>query len=249
MRTTLFILLMLVCLNLLAFSDEKKSGKAKEQRITDFTIIKLSLKPYYESDGIKIDVGRYSNEFAITDEKKFLNAIFKIKENWEALTAEELFVGAIRLYDLEYRDEAVYWFYTAQFRAKVYQGSLAQPKSEKMGDPIFDLQKVQSDFFKGTGQYINGYAFRSLDKVGKVMERVIKDSEKLPDMIKIYPNANFIEIDKQKEVIQATIDDLVKVSGMLIEKKDEIKKMRVDSGLDMKFTLIKNKEFLKPKEE
>jgi hypothetical protein len=229
-------------------SDESKPKKPKEPSITDFTVIKVSIKPYYESEGVKIEVGRYSKDFAITDEKKFLEAIFKIKENWENLTAEELFIGAIRLYDMEFRDEAVYWFYSAQFRAKVYQGSLAQPKAEKMGDPIFDLQKIQKDFFKGTGQYINGYAFRSLDKVGKVIERVIKDSEKLPDMSKIYPQTTFVEPAKQKEIIQATIDDLAKVSGMLIEKKDEIKKMRVDSGLDMKFTLIKNREFLKPKE-
>jgi len=249
MKNITFFAVILLLLNVFAFGDDKKTAKQKEQRITDFNVIKLSVKPYYDSEGIKIEVGRYSNDFALSDEKQFVNAIFKIKENWETLTAEELFVGAIRLYDLEYRDEAVYWFYTAQFRAKIYQGSLAQPKTERMGDPIFDLQKIQSEFFKGSGQYINGYAFRSLEKLGKVMERVIKDSEKLPDMAKIYPKVTFVSVDKQKEVIQATIDDLVKVSGMLVEKKDEIKKMRVDSGLDMKFTLIKNKEFIKPKEE
>jgi len=249
MKNITFFAAILLLLNLFVFGDDKKTAKQKEQRITDFNVIKLSVKPYYDSEGIKIEVGRYSNDFALSDEKQFVNAIFKIKENWETLTAEELFVGAIRLYDLEFRDEAVYWFYTAQFRAKIYQGSLAQPKTERMGDPIFDLQKIQTEFFKGSGQYINGYAFRSLEKLGKVMERVIKDSEKLPDMTKIYPKVTFVSVDKQKEVIQATIDDLVKVSGMLVEKKDEIKKMRVDSGLDMKFTLIKNKEFIKPKVE
>ena len=246
MKMITFFIVALLFIQYFVFAEEKES---KEPRITDFSVIKIAVKPYYETEGLKINIGRYSSELAIKDEKKFLAAIFKIKENWENLTAEELFVGAIRLYDLEYRDEAVYWFYTAQFRAKVYQGSLAQPKAEKMGDPIFDLQQVQKDFFKATGPYINGYAFRSLDKVGKVIERVNKDSEKLPDMSKIYPNTSFVEIDKQKEVIKETVDSLVKVSGMLVEKKDEIKKMRVDSGLDMKFTLIKNKEFAKPKEE
>lgn len=249
MKTIPFFLIAFACLYFSVFSDKKGKEEPREPKITDFSKIKISVAPYYESEGIKVNVGRYSNDFAITDEKIFFNALTKIKENWENLTAEELFVGAIRLYDMEYRDEAVYWFYTAQFRSKVYQGSLAQPKVAKMGDPMFDLQKIQKDFFKGTGQYINGYAFRSLEKVGKVIERVILESEKIPDMSKIYANTSFLEPNKQKEVVQATSNDLAKVSSMLIEKKDEINKMRKDSGLEMKFSFIKNKEFTKPIEQ
>lgn len=248
MKIFFLFTIVLMSLSSMLFSDEKgKDPKAKkEPKIVDFTFIKIKVEPYYEFEGLKINVGRYSKEFAITDEKKFVEAILKIKENWENLTVEELFVGAIRLYDMEFRDEAVYWFYSAQFRAKVYQGSLAQPMAEKMGDPKFDLQQVQKDFFKASGQYINGFAFRSLDKVGKVIERVNNDSEKLSDMSKIYPETAFIELGKQKEVIQKTAAELVNVASMLIEKKDEIKKMRTDNGIDMKFTLLKSKVFVKP---
>lgn len=251
MKAFAFYTVLLMYFNFMAFADEKSHKDPKEKKepkIVDFTFIKGKVEPYYDSEGLKINVGRYSNDLAIKDEKQFLTAMFKIKENWDNLTVEELFVGSIRLYDMEFRDEAVYWFYSAQFRAKVYQGSLAQPMAEKMGDAKFDLQQVQKDFFKATGQYINGFAFRSLDKVGKVIERVNKDSEKLPEMSKIYPNTSFVEPGKQKEIVQKTAEDLVKVSSMLIEKKDEIKKMRADNGIDLKFTLIRNKEFVKPKE-
>lgn len=252
MKFNFLFTIVMMSLSSMLFSEEKghkEPKEKKEPKIVDFTFIKGKVEPYYDSEGLKINVGRYSNDLAIKDEKQFLIAIFKIKENWDNLTVEELFVGAIRLYDMEFRDEAVYWFYSAQFRAKVYQGSLAQPMAEKMGDPKFDLQQVQKDFFKSTGQYINGYAFRSLEKVGKVIERVNKESEKLSDMSKVYPDTAFVDLGKQKEVIQKTVDDLVKVSAMLLEKKDEIKKMRADNGIDLKFTLIRNKEFVKPKVE
>ena len=252
MKAFALFAVLLMCFNFMVFADEKGSKDPKEKKepkIVDFTFIKTKVEPFYDSEGLKINIGRYSKDFAISDDKKFVEAIFKIKENWANLTVEELFVGAIRLYDMEYRDEAVYWFYSAQFRAKVYQGSLEQPKAEKMGDASFDLQQVQKDFFKATGQYINGYAFRSIDKVGKVIERVNKESEALVDMTKIYPNVTFIEASKQKEVVVATVDGLVKVSKMLVEKREEIKKMRTENGIDLKFTLLKNKEFAKPKEE
>lgn len=56
-----------------------------------------------------------------------------MKKDWDRLTFPELYVGAIRLYDLGYRKEAVYWFYSAQYRGRQFGVLLDQTKMGTIG--------------------------------------------------------------------------------------------------------------------
>ncbi|MGB6740439.1 MAG: hypothetical protein WBE59_08280, partial [Candidatus Cybelea sp.] len=51
---------------------------------------------------------------------QFVATIVRMKQEWSTLNFVELYVGAVRLYDLGCRNEATYWFYTAQFRGRQY---------------------------------------------------------------------------------------------------------------------------------
>ena len=71
------------------------------------------ITPYYNSKGPEVSVGRFSSGLASAKEDDFLTTIAEMKKDWNRLTFPELYVAAIRLYDLGYRKEAVYWFYSA----------------------------------------------------------------------------------------------------------------------------------------
>lgn len=87
---------------------------------TDYRRIDVYVTPYYNGDGPIVNVGQFSAGLASTEEREFVRTILAMKKQWAHLTFAELYVAAIRLYDLGYRTESVYWFYTAQFRGRQF---------------------------------------------------------------------------------------------------------------------------------
>ena len=78
-----------------------------------------------------------------------------------------MYVAAIRLYDLGHKDEAVYWFYTAQYRARVFTSILDKENVGTIGSEAFELKQAYASFNQLAGEYINGYAFGELPKLKK----------------------------------------------------------------------------------
>ena len=74
-----------------------------------------------------------------------------MKQDWDRLTFPELYVAAIRLYDLGYRKEAVYWFYSAQYRGRQFGVLLDQTKMGSIGSPGFELLHAQNAFYQLVG--------------------------------------------------------------------------------------------------
>jgi hypothetical protein len=64
--------------------------------------IDVYVTPYYNSKGPEVSIGRFSSGLASTKEANFLATIAEMKKDWDRLTFPELYVGAIRLYDLGY---------------------------------------------------------------------------------------------------------------------------------------------------
>jgi len=73
------------------------------QSVSDPARIEVYITPYYNSDGPIIEVGRYSKGLAAKNEPEFLETILKMKQSWSELRFPELYVAAIRLYDLGFR--------------------------------------------------------------------------------------------------------------------------------------------------
>jgi hypothetical protein len=78
------------------------------ESVRDASHIDVYVTPYYNSKGLSVSVGRFSSGLASEKEDEFLAAITKMKKDWDQLTFPELYVAAIRLYDLGYRKEAAY---------------------------------------------------------------------------------------------------------------------------------------------
>jgi hypothetical protein len=204
--------------------------------------IDVYVTPYYNSKGPEVKVGRFSSGLASAKEDDFLATIAQMKKDWERLTFPELYVGAIRLYDLGYRKEAVYWFYSAQYRGRQFGVLLDQTKMGSIGSPGFELLHAQNAFYQLVGTYINGYAFGDTDDLVKIVERVQKEGHHIPDLQAAYPGVIF----KNKSEWQSANNDLAGGMNQLIstlkEKKDEIKRQRVERGVEQKFSKLTSKD-------
>jgi len=87
---------------------------ATGQTINDPARIEIYLTPYYNSKGPVVEVGPFSSGLAAKSESEFVATISKMKKSWDTLNFPETYVAAIRLYDLGFRKESIYWFYSAQ---------------------------------------------------------------------------------------------------------------------------------------
>jgi hypothetical protein len=206
------------------------------------THIDVYVTPYYDSKGPAVKVGRFSSGLASAKEGDFLTTIAEMRKDWDRLTFPELYVGAIRLYDLGYRKEAVYWFYSAQYRGRQFGILLDQTKMGTIGDPGFELLHAQNAFYQLVGPYINGYAFGDTDGLVKIVERVQKEGRRIPDLQTAYPGVTF----KSKSEWQSANTDLAEgmnqLISMLKEKKEDIKRQRIERGMEEKFSKLTSKQ-------
>jgi hypothetical protein len=107
------------------------------QAVSDPARIDVYVTPYYNSKGPAIDIGQFSKGLSAGNESEFVATIAKMKQSWNNLRFPEIYVAAIRLYDLGFRNEATYWFYSAQYRSRLFRswsirkkwGAWARPHS------------------------------------------------------------------------------------------------------------------------
>src|SRR6266487_6668194 len=197
--------------------------------------------PYYDSKGSVISEGGLSSGLATAKEDDFLTTIAQMKTAWDRLTFPELYVGAIRLYDLGYRKEAVYWFYSAQYRGRQFGVLLDQTKMGSIGSPGFELLHAQNAFYQLVGPYINDYAFGDTDGLVKTVERVQREGRQISDLQAAYPGVTFKNKSEWSSANTELADGMNQLVSMLKEKKDEIRRQRIERGLEEKFSKLTSK--------
>ena len=206
--------------------------------------IDVYVTPYYNSKGPEVKVGRFSSGLASAKEDEFLATIAEMRKDWDRLTFPELYVAAIRLYDLGYRKEAVYWFYSAQYRGRQFGVLVDQTKMGTIGSPGFELLHAQNAFYQLVGPYLNGYAFGDTDGLVKVLEQVQKEGRRIPDLEAAYPGVTFKSKSEWESANTNLANGMNQLISMLKEKKDEINRQRAERGMDEKFSKLPSKELL-----
>jgi hypothetical protein len=204
--------------------------------------IDVYVTPYYDSKGPAVKVGRFSAGLASAKENDFLTTITEMKKDWDRLTFPELYVAAIRLYDLGYRKEAVYWFYSAQYRGRQFGVLLDQTKMGTIGSPGFELLHAQNAFYQLAGPYINGYAFGDTDGLVRIVERVQKEGRRIPDLQAAYPGVTFKSKSEWSSANTNLADGMNELISMVKEKKDDIKRQRIERDIEEKFSKLPSKE-------
>lgn len=215
------------------------------QPAIDYSHIDVTITPFYDSNGPVVKVGRFSAGLASTKEDEVLATVAKMREDWDRLTFPELYVAAIRLYDLGYRKESVYWFYSAQYRGRQFGTLLDQSKMGSIGSPGFELRQAQGAFYQLVGPFINGYAFGDIDGLVKVVERVQKEGRQIPELETAYPGVTFKEKSEWEAANTQLADGMGQLLTMMKEKKEDIRRQRAEKGLEETFSKLTSKELPK----
>jgi hypothetical protein len=212
------------------------------QTISDSGRIEVYITPYYNSKGPTINVGPFSKGLSAGSEPEFVATISKMKQSWNNLQFPEMYVAAIRLYDLGFRNESTYWFYSAQYRGRLFAILVDQEKMGSMGAPAFELVQAANAFQQLVGPYINGYAFGDIDHLIQVVERVQKENKTVSDLERIYPSVIFKQRSEWGAGNNGLNEGLTKFLAMLNEQKAMLKKKRIENGTEAKFSKLTSKE-------
>lgn len=125
-----------------------------------------------------------------------------------------------------------YWFYSAQYRGRQFGVLLDQAKMGSIGSPGFELLHAQNAFYQLAGTYINGYAFGDIDGLVKVVE----EGRRISDLEAAYPGVTFKCKSEWRSANADLADGMNQLLSMLKEKKDDIKRQRVERGVEEKFS-------------
>jgi hypothetical protein len=199
--------------------------------------------PYYNSTGPVVNVGEYSGGLASKNQAGFVATVRQMKRQWNRLDFAELYVGAIRLYDLGYRKEAVYWFYTAQYQGRLFAMLVDRSKLGGMGDPGFELEQAQDAFFETAGPQINGYAFGDVNALVSIIRRIQAEHRTVPDLPSVYPRIAFKGRNQWQQSNAALNAGLGKLAAHLSDQKTAIAQQRIANGTQSSYALLTSKQF------
>lgn len=218
---------------------------AVAQSISDPAHIEVYITPYYNSKGPTIEIGPFSSGLAAKNETEFVATITKMKKSWDTLNFAETYVAAIRLYDLGFRKESIYWFYSAQYRGRLFASLIDRDTMGSMGDLGFELFQAQNAFQQLVGPYINGYAFGDIDQLVPIVEKVQREGKTVPDLTKIYPPVTFKPKSEWEAGNKALNEGMTKLLVTLKNEKASIKQQRIERGMEAKFGNLPSKDLPK----
>ena len=207
----------------------------EQQKASTRPPMPVYITPFYDSDGTKISVGEHSKKLADADAESILDIAAELKKEKDKLRAEVMYVTAIRLYDLGHKDEAVYWFYTAQYRARVFNSMLDQGKMGGIGTEAFELNHAYNAFNQLAGVYINGYAFGDLTRLERTLGLVVEEGKSVPKLAEVYPKVRFSPEETWAGKHQKESKGLVGLIEYIKKNTDSIKEQRKKNGIEGKY--------------
>jgi len=199
--------------------------------------------PYYNSAGPIIRIGKYSSGLASKNQGQFVATILEMKKQWTRLSFIELYVGAIRLYDFGYRNEATYWFYCAQYEGRQFALLVDQKKLGSIGDPGFELYHTQDAFFELVGPDVNGYAFGDVGSLVAILRKVQGANRTVRDLQRIYPGVAFTDKSSWQRTNEGLNSGLGTLAAQTIDRKAEIGQQRAQDGTQARFSHLTSKRF------
>ena len=190
--------------------------------------INIYVTPFYDSTPLQISVGEYSSRLMSDSPRKMLKLADELKEKIDKVDATTLYVLSIRLYNLGEKDESVYWFYIAQFRAKVLMRMV--PSLDPTGWPA-----TFGAFRSLAGTWINGYAFGDPDKMFSTLEQVINDVKNMAYIGNVYAGSGLEPESRQQEIVEEEIEGVRSLIKYLTDNKEDILHQRKENGIEGKY--------------
>lgn len=191
--------------------------------------------PYYNYEPLTITIGKYKNELLTNDVNQLKKIEAIIKADINNTDIESLYILSIRLYDLGKKDDAFYWFQTAKTRARIFINMLDREKIGSIGSLAFETKQFFVSCNQSVGEYLNGYGFNDIDKGIAVFERVRDEVKSIKSYKYVYQNISFIDdsnIELEKSKKETELNEGI---DYFTKNKDEIKKKRIESGIQDKY--------------
>ncbi|HEY2473747.1 MAG TPA: hypothetical protein VGI19_03005 [Candidatus Cybelea sp.] len=205
--------------------------------------IDVHVAPYYNSAGPVINVGKYSSGLASKVPGEFVATIVRMKRQWSTLNFVELYVGAIRLYDLAYRNEAAYWFYTAQLRGAQFNALVDPNRIGGAGSRAFELSRAHDAFSKHVTADIGGWAFGDVDTLETIVRQIQDENATVPPMQEMYPGVAFVHRSQWAQKNAPIEADLEHFRNHLATNKAQIAKERAQNGTAAHFAGLTSRRF------
>lgn len=191
--------------------------------------------PYYNYDPLTITIGKYKKELLTKDTAELMNLASKIKSEINNTDVESLYFLSIRLYDLGKKDDAFYWFQTAKSRARIFINMLDPKKIGSIGSETFELKQLFLTMNQIVGEYMNGYGLNDIDKGISVFEKVRSEVKDIQSYKEVYKNMSFLD-ESNLEIEKANKEaELDKTIDYIKTHKEEIKKQRIENGIQDKY--------------
>jgi hypothetical protein len=153
----------------------------------------------------------------------------------QALTPEQMFVLSIKLFDIGDNNNAVYWFYEAQFRAKLFQVAIDPLQLARIGDPSVELPAAYSAFTQVSGEYINGYAGCDIENWINIATMVKDDNPEPPDLDTLFPDVTFVESSQWQSLNDEVADGLDQFINYLSNNQEAVKQQRQANNADAQY--------------
>lgn len=198
----------------------------------EYEPISIAVSPFYDSEGPQINVGEYSQRLGNSDLESLATLSQEMAKTKHTLTPQQMYVLAIRLYDLGEKDGAVYWFYEAQFRAKLFQLAIEPEQMVRVGEPTFELNAAYNSFQKVAGDAINGYAGCDLDNWIRITTLVMNDNPSPPELDQLFPEVTFVEREQWQEINKNVATGLAVLINYISENGELIKRQRAQQNMD-----------------
>lgn len=195
----------------------------------------MYVTPIYNYKPLAISVGKYSQELLTNDATTLLATANNINKDIDNTNIETLYILAIRLYDLGKKDDAVYWFYRAQLRGRVFINMLNPRKIGSIGSPAFETKQFFIAFNELAGTYINGYGGNDIDKMLQTIERVKGEAKNIHSYKNVYKNISFIDDKNLENQILEQQKGMEGLMDYMAKNKERIKKQRQEAGIEGKY--------------
>jgi hypothetical protein len=197
--------------------------------------IPIHVPRFYSSEGLQIQVGNYSQQLGTEDLQELTVLEQEMARQKDELTPQQMFVLAIRLYDLGEKDNSVYWFYEAQFRAKLFLKTLDADHFAGISELSSGLLASYEAFTELAGEYINGYAGCDVDNWVKIAKIVKDNNPKPPELDKLFPEAVFVERSQWQRINDEVGAGLGVLIDELAKSKEAIRQQREATDQDSRY--------------
>jgi len=220
------------------------TGPASAQGFKRETWIPIYVTPYYsaaeKAGGTpKVAVGNGLNDLLMSNKQSdILAARDLVQSAPEKVTPFAMMALAIRMYDTGLRDDSVFWFYVAKYRA-ITLVEAVRFESGPASDGVVD---AVGSFIQLAGPYFNGYAFCNVEKQPKINTAAI-------DWVEAHPYATIRSPELASRLKPGGIDQNIKnaIAGIRKSAATEaaqladpkqlkvFKETRKANGMDVKF--------------